>query len=189
MQGMFYGASQGKKRDILPLLSKLGEKREKAGFMKKRIILFAVLLLILPASAACSTHASKSATFNVETGDKIKVTVDVKAGYDLTMEVPFAISKGDELVLNGTFGLPEAYETYHQLAEADPNATILAEDSKDGNAYFFYTVTNPETQTTEYDYFVQVAGSQTVVIIGSTAEQEAVEAAFAATTIGLAEDD
>ncbi len=29
MQGMFYGASQGKKRDILPLLSKLGEKREK----------------------------------------------------------------------------------------------------------------------------------------------------------------
>ncbi len=168
MQGMFYGASQGKKRDILPLLSKLGEKREKAGFMKKRIILFAVLLLILPASAACSTHASKSATFNVETGDKIKVTVDVKAGYDLTME---------------------AYETYHQLAEADPNATILAEDSKDGNAYFFYTVTNPETQTTEYDYFVQVAGSQTVVIIGSTAEREAVEAAFAATTIGLAEDE
>ena len=164
MQGMFYGASQGKKRDILSLLSKLGEKREKAGFMKKLIILFAVLLLILPASAACSTHASKSATFNVETGDKIKVTVDVKAGYDLTMEVPFAISKGDELVLNGAFGLPEAYETYHQLAEADPNATILAEDSKDGNAYFFYTVTNPETQTTEYDYFVQVAGSQTVVI-------------------------
>ena len=183
MQGMFYGASQGKKRDILPLLSKLGEKREKAGFMKKRIILFAVLLLILPASAACSTHASKSAVFNVETGDEIKVTVD------LTMEVPFAISKGDELVLNGTFGLPEAYETYHQLAEADPNATILAEDSKDGNAYFFYTVTNQETQTTEYDYFVQVAGSQTVVIIGSTAEREAVEAAFAATTIGLAEDD
>ena len=112
MQGMFYGASQGKKRDILPLLSKLGEKREKAGFMKKRIILFAVLLLILPASAACSTHASKSATFNVETGDKIKVTVDIKAGYDLTMEVPFAISKGDEVVLNGAFGLPEAYETY-----------------------------------------------------------------------------
>ena len=36
--------------------------------------------------------------------------------------------------------LPEAYETYYQLAEADPNATILAEDSKDGNAYFFYTV-------------------------------------------------
>ena len=179
MQGMFYGASQGKKRDILPLLSKLGEKREKAGFMKKRIILFAVLLLILPASAACSTHASKSAVFNVETGDEIKVTVDVKAGYDLPMEV----------VLNGAFGLPEAYETYYQLAEADPNATILAEDSKDGNAYFFYTVTNPETQTTEYDYFVQVAGSQTVVIIGSTAEREAVEAAFAATTIGLAEDE
>ena len=68
MQGMFYGASQEKTRDILPLLSKLGEKREKAGFMKKRIILFAVLLLILPASAACSTHASKSAVFNVETG-------------------------------------------------------------------------------------------------------------------------
>lgn len=157
--------------------------------MKKRIILFVALLFALTALAACSTHASKSATFNVETGDKIKVTVDVKAGYDLTMEVPFAISKGDEVVLNGTFGLPEAYETYRQLAEADPNAAILAEDSKDGNAYFFYTVTNPETQVTEYDYFVQVAGSQTVVIIGSVAEREAVEAAFAAITISLAEED
>lgn len=157
--------------------------------MKTRILLLALALACLAGPAACSTHASKSATFNVETGDQIRVEVDVKAGYDLTMEVPFAISKGDEVVLNGAFGQPEAYEIYHQLAEDDANATILAEDSKDGSSYFFYTVVNPDTQTTEYNYFVQVAGGKTVVIIGSVAEREAVEAAFAATTISLADED
>ena len=48
MQGMFYGASQGKKRDILPLLSKLGEKREKAGFMKKTDNTFFFVILQNP---------------------------------------------------------------------------------------------------------------------------------------------
>ena len=156
--------------------------------MKKGFAVFIILTLLvfLP---ACSTHASKSATYQVDTGDKIKVTVDIKAGYDLKMEVPFTISKDETDILFGTFDFLETYDTYYQLVKDDPNAAILAEDSKDGNEYFFYTVNNLESQTSEYDYFVKINNSQTVVIIGSMASREEAEAAFAAITLSLADSE
>ncbi len=141
------------------------------------------LLLLLFLLAACSTHAYKAATFNVETGDKITVQVDIKAGYDLTMEVPFVISKDEETILTGGFGQPEAY----QLIKDDPNASLLAEDTKDGNSYFFYTVDG--SSGTEYNYIMQVDGAQTVIIMASLASQAEAEAAFAATTVTLAEPE
>ena len=145
------------------------------------------LLLLLSLLAACSTHAYKAATFNVETGDKITVQVDIKAGYDLTMEVPFVISKDETVILTGAFGQPEAYALYYQLIEDDPNASLLAEDTKDGNSYFFYTVDG--SSGTEYNYIMQVDGAQTVIIMASLASQAEAEAAFAATTVSLAEPE
>lgn len=156
--------------------------------MFKKVLTLLLALICLLGLAACSTHANKSATFQVETGDKVKVQVDLKAGYDLTMTVPFEISRDEETIIFGTFGQPDAYDTYYQLVQDDPYSTLLEEDSRNGNAYFFYTVSNPESQITEYNYFVKVGNSQTVVIMGSTAEREEVEAAFAAAVISLAED-
>ena len=150
----------------------------------KCLIGLGVLLLVL---AACSTYAFKSATFRVETGDNVQVRVDTKAGYDLTMEVPFVISKDEETILTGGFGKLEAYELYYQLVADDINAELLAEDSKDGNDYFFYTVNGKAG--IEYDYVLRVGDGQTVVIIASLASRAEAEAAFAGTKISLAEEE
>ncbi len=152
--------------------------------MKKRVSLFIVLILVCGAMlSACSTTASKSATFDVDTGDSIKISVNAKAGYDLTMEVPFAITKDGDAVLNGSFTYAEYYDVYRQVIDEDANATLIEEGNKDGNDYFFYTFEG--NAGTESDYVMMVGGSQTAIIMGSLAETSEVQAAFEAMTVSL----
>lgn len=150
--------------------------------MKKRVSLFIVLILVCGAMlSACSTTASKSATFDVDTGDSIKISVNAKAGYDLTMEVPFAITKDGGTVLNGSFIYAEYYDVYRQVIDEDDNATLIEEGNKDGNDYFFYTFEG--NAGTESNYVMKVGGSQTAILMGSLAETSEVQAAFGAMTV------
>lgn len=152
--------------------------------MKKRVSIFIVLILVCGAMlSACSTTASKSATFDVDTGDRIKISVNAKAGYDLTMEVPFAITKDGDAVLNGSFTYAEYYDVYRQVIDEDANATLIEEGNKDGNDYFFYTFEG--NAGTESDYVMMVGGSQTAILMGSLAETSEVQAAFEAMTVSL----
>lgn len=149
----------------------------------KGILLTVLVLICAVMVSACSTSSSKSLTFDVETGDKIKITIDTKEGYDLTMEVPFAVTKDGETVLNGSFAQIEAYDTYRQIIEGDANATLIDESSKDGNDYFCYTYEG--AAGTECDYLMKVGGSDTVIIMGSLAGEDEVRSAFEAMTISL----
>lgn len=114
-------------------------------------------------------------------GDRVKITVDAKAGYDITLEAPFVISKDDETILNGTFLYSEYLEEYKSAYEAEPTASLVDEGEKDGNEYFCYAVGD------EYDYFVKVGDSNTAVILASTASEEEASAAFNSTVISLEE--
>lgn len=152
--------------------------------MKKRVSIFIILILVCGAMlSACSTTASKSATFDVDTGDRIKISVNSKAGYDLTMEVPFAITKDGDTVLNGSFIYAEYYDAYRQVIDEDANATLIEEGNKDGNDYFFYTFEG--NAGTESNYVMKVGGSQTAILMGSLAETSEVQAAFEAMTVSL----
>lgn len=152
--------------------------------MKKYSIFVLVLALVLSLTA-CSTSASTAVTFDVETGDKIKIEVNVKDGYSQTTDDPFVISKDDETILSGTFAYAEAYDLYYDYVTNDESASLLNEGTKDGNDYFFYSVTSDSG--TEYDYFVKVANSDTAIAMGSLASQAEAEAAFDAITISLAD--
>lgn len=156
--------------------------------MKKRISLkislLAVLILICGMMlTACSTSASKAATFDVDTGDRIKVSVNTKNGLDLTMQVPFTITKDDSTIITGSFTYAEYYDVYRQVVEDDSNIELLEEGNRDGNDYFLYTLEG--NAGTEYDFIVMVKDSKTAVIMGSLAEKEEAVAAFEAITISL----
>ncbi len=131
---------------------------------KKRIslrILFVLVCAVL--LQACSTQSNKSVAYHVDTGDSVKITVDTKAGYDLTMEVPFSITKGDTEIITGSFIYAEYYEVYYESVSGDANAVILEEGSKDGNDFFFYSYDG--NAGTEYNYIVMINGSNTAVIL------------------------
>ena len=123
--------------------------------MLKKVLCISAAALALTASlTACSTYLEKSGTYDVETGDRVKITVDAKAGYDITLEAPFVISKDDETILNGTFLYSEYLEEYKSAYEAEPTASLVDDGEKDGNEYFCYEVGD------EYDYFVKVGQLQ-----------------------------
>lgn len=149
--------------------------------LKKILCISAAALALAVSLTACSTYLEKSGTYDVETGDRVKITVDAKAGYDITLEAPFVISKDDETILNGTFLYSEYLEEYKSAYEAEPTASLVDEGEKDGNKYFCYAVGD------EYDYFMKVGDSNTAVILASTASEEKASAAFNSTVISLEE--
>ena len=51
--------------------------------MLKKVLCISAAALALTASlTACNTYLEKSGTYDVETGDRVKITVDAKVGYD-----------------------------------------------------------------------------------------------------------
>lgn len=75
-------------------------------FLKYVIITLSLSLLL----TGCTT--SKSYTFKVETGDKIKVELKTNDKYDIDSNIPFTISKDDEKITQGIFIKVSAYEEY-----------------------------------------------------------------------------
>ncbi|KFI63871.1 hypothetical protein [Bifidobacterium cuniculi] len=132
----------------------------------------AALATIL-ALGGCSTHTAKSYTYNVDTGDAIKIELDTTGGYDIDDEVPFTVTKDGETVTQGTFLKgDEGYSLYSQQVADDEDAEVIAEGEQGGNEYLFWSVDNDGTM--EYDYVIRVKDSSTAVLLGSQAgEQEA----------------
>lgn len=149
-----------------------------------KVSLFAALILVCAVMlSACTTQASKTVTFDVDNGDRVKISVNTKNGYDLTMQVPFSITKDGTAIITGSFAYAEYYDVYRQVIDEDTKATLLDEGSKDGNNYFFYSFEG--NAGTEYNYIMMINGSQTIVIMGTLSGQEEAEAAFNAMTISL----
>lgn len=155
---------------------------------RKGARLAALSLALVLLLAACSTFSSTSLTYHVDNGDVVTVTLDTKTGYKQTTDVPFAITKDDEEIVQGTFGYASTYDQYKELLDAaletDESGVKLIEASKkDGNDYLFYQY---EGQVgTEYDYIIKIADSDTAVIMGSLVSQEAAEDVFNALTFSV----
>lgn len=67
----------------------------------KKVIKFVVLFFLLIAFSGCTT--SKSYTYDVSTGDKVKVSIITSDGYNMTSSLPFDITKDDKTISTGTF--------------------------------------------------------------------------------------
>ena len=121
---------------------------------KKIAVVFAAVLLVA-AMSACSTHSSKSYTFKVETGDKIKIEM---------------------------FMTKEGYDQYQTLKDSK-EVKILADGEKDGNTYFFYEYEGEAG--TETNFVLWIKDSSTGMLIGSLAGEKEAKAAFERLTITL----
>lgn len=83
---------------------------------------------VCPALSGCAPRSVKSSvsyTFSVETGDKVKITLDTSDDYSMTLEMPFAVSKGDKVQSQGTFVTKDTYQSYVEIIESEDSAEIL----------------------------------------------------------------
>ncbi len=126
--------------------------------------------------AACSFSTSMSYTFTVSTGDEIKISLDTSDGYRLTEEdSTFSVEKDDEVVLQGIFLDETMYNDYMERAKA-ADISVIAEDEKDGNPYFYYQT--EVSAGTACQILLWIDGSQTGIMLASLSPQEDVDPAF-----------
>ena len=152
--------------------------------MKKRIsFLITIPLACIMMLSACTTKTSKEVTYSVDTGDSVKITIDTKEGFDITMDVPFTVSKGGTDIFTGSFIYAEYYDVYRQVVEEGSDAVLLDEGSKDGNDYFCYSFEG--NAGTEYDYFILIKDSETAIAMASLVGEKEASEAFKAMTISL----
>lgn len=147
--------------------------------MKKCLTSVIVLLCMLLCLTGCGdgkTH--KAYTYSVETGDSIDIQMDTTGGYDITSEVPFAISLDGETLSQGMFIAGENYEQYVAAANTDKAATVLDSGSYNGNEYVFWSYND-----SEYNIAVKIEGSKTGLLLGNVVSEESARECFERLTI------
>lgn len=175
-----------KKDRILPYMQKstYGGRppMKKTAKILSIMLLFSTLLF-----CACSTYANKSYTFNVSTGEQIKVTLNVKTGYSLSQkDGQFTVSDKDgNDILTGIFLLEGYTDSYREVVDADPDATVLEDKSTGGITYLYYEY-DGETGK-EHNFIVDIDGAKTGVLLASQASEEAASKAFSMLSFEKAE--
>ena len=146
--------------------------------MKKVFMSLAIIGVMLLTLTGCTK--SKSYTFTVETGDKIKIQLNTTDGYDLSSDLPFKISKDGNTLSQGTFITIDGYNQYIEAVNSDSNAKILDSKTKDGISYTFYSYND-----SEFNYVIKINDSNTGILLGNPNSQEEAEKCFELLTFTL----
>lgn len=151
--------------------------------MKKGKILFALLLSVLML-AGCTSYLNMSYTFNIETGEKVKVSLDLLSGMKMSEDgSSFTVKKGNEDVLSGTFITANTREQY--VSSVQMSGYTILENSDD--SFKWETGTDTPDGKKEYDRIKKI-GTQVYLLAGSQAGWEASDKAMDALTFEVLSD-
>ncbi len=148
--------------------------------MKKVLALALSVILAVCLFTACNTTSSKAYTFTVDNGDKIKVELNTSNDYDLSSDVPFAISCDGKTLSQGSFVLAESYQQYVSVVNTDEKAEMIDSGTKDGNEYIFWCYNG-----SEYNYAILIKGSNTGIVLGNPVSEESAKECFNRLTISV----
>ncbi len=149
-------------------------------FLKKLLALALFSTMIFGLLTACGGTTYKSFTFSVDNGDKIKIKLNTTDGYNITSDLPFAISYNGETYSEGSFIQGEAYQQYVDIVNAGNGAKLLDSGEKEGIEYIFWSFND-----SEYNYAILVKGSNTGIILGNPVSEETARECFNRLTISL----
>lgn len=145
--------------------------------MKRRnATLFACIISIvclMISLSGCNTKSTKAYTFNVDNGDKIKITLDTTGEYDLASNLPFAVSMNGTTQSQGTFIEADSYQQYLDVVNSDAKAELIDQGERDDVKYIFWCY-----NSSEYNYAVLINDSKTGVIIGNIVSEESAKECF-----------
>lgn len=144
--------------------------------MKKYLKVIGIIFVSLFMITGCSTY--KSYTYEVDTGDKITVRLDISNGYDISYELPFSIYDNDELLSQATFISLSGYNQYIGVINSDSSVRIIDSGSENGITYTFYSYND-----SEFNYLIRVDGSSTGLLLGNPISEESARECFNRLTI------
>ena len=131
--------------------------------------------------SGCNVSTSKSYSFDVETGDRIKVTLDTSGDLSLSQkDGHFIVTEEDEKILEGIFIHEEGYKAYVDI-KGEQGMTVLEDTQKDGNRYYMYEFDG--TVGTEDNFVMWIDDSNTGLIMASLAGRDKAKEAFERLTI------
>lgn len=137
----------------------------------------ATLLAALLAFLLSACQSSQSFTFQIDNGEKIKVTLDTTDGYRLSQkDGVFTVEKDEQELLNGFFLTAEGYEQKAAAVLGSSDVVLLEASPEDNPTDFFYQFDGEAGL--ESDLLFKVEGAETGVMIGSLSPREDVAAAF-----------
>jgi len=146
--------------------------------LRKLMLLMTIMCLLIGSGCSSST---KSYTFNVETGDSIRIELDTTGGaYDLKQEggrFSIVSTEDNEVLTQGIFILPEYYESYVESAKLFEYEW----GSKDNNVHIFYEYFD-DTHF-ENNYIVDITDATVHIILASVAEKDVAQEIFNLLTI------
>lgn len=147
--------------------------------MKKLAALALSTVLGMFVLTGCST--SMSFTYEVGTGDTVKVELDTSEGFLLEDNGgSFAVTEDDETILQGVFITEDDYDFYMEMVEVADGVENVEEDSADGITWLFYNFNGNAGE--ESNFIVWIDGSDTGVLLGSLEGSRTAKKAFESLT-------
>ena len=142
---------------------------------RKYWIVFVMLAMIVLCCGCGKSdlETSQSYTYDVATGDKIKITFQTKGGYVISPDTPFVISRDGNTLSQGTFISKADYMEYAASIESASSVALLDSGSKGNIEYIYWT-----NGSSEYDYAILIKDSETGVLLGNNVSQESAEDCF-----------
>ncbi|MDE6686656.1 MAG: hypothetical protein K2K17_05020 [Lachnospiraceae bacterium] len=143
--------------------------------MKKLTALVLSVFLGMMVLTGCST--SISYTYEVGTGDNIKLALDTSDGLMLENEDDiFIVTEDDETILQGSFIDEDTYDYYMEMVKIADGVENIEEDSANGLTWLFYEFDGLAGM--ESNFIVWIDGSDTGVLIASLAGSRGAKKAF-----------
>ena len=140
----------------------------------KRVLSLLLVALTLFALVGCSAvNTYMSWTYNVETGDNVKIKLTTNDGYTISSELPFSVSQNGAVISQGTFIKGEFCEQYRTAANTQEGAKMLEEGEIDGHKYFVWSFDNKE-----WNYCIELAGGKTGILLGNETSQASAQEVF-----------
>ena len=142
--------------------------------MKIKKIIIVPLIAFLLVLSGCQTRMSY--TFNIETGEQIKVKLNTTQGQKLLQsDGRFSVNdKNQNVQTNGIFILPDIFNEFFETIKLEQHSQILEESENDRYKYIFYKV-NDES---EWIYLIQPKHCKTGIILINTTSQESAKEVF-----------
>lgn len=114
-----------------------------------------------------------SYTYEVNTGDKITLSLNTTDGYSMTQDMPFSITKDDGIISRGTFIEASAYEVYESSMDLIDGIVNSDKGEKDGITYLYFNYNN-----TEFDYIIKINDSNTGLLLSNSISEESAKEMF-----------
>lgn len=141
--------------------------------MRKKILNVLPLLMIIFILVGCGSSTYVSYTYDLDTGDKIKITLDTSDGYEMEGEIPFVISDDGEEISHGMFISVEDYNSYKNVVSNDENAVIIEQKSSEESDYIFWSYNE-----SEYNYAIYLKNTNVGILLGNVISEDVARECF-----------